>query len=59
MGATIKVNAIYAKPFWRGRGLSGYALGDRGPIRLAYDNSPPSGSPGVLVSFFEGSDGTA
>jgi monoamine oxidase len=59
MGATIKVNAIYAKPFWRARGLSGYALGDRGPIRLAYDNSPPSGSPGVLVSFFEGSDGTA
>jgi monoamine oxidase len=59
MGATIKVNVIYVKPFWRGQGLSGYALGDRGPIRLAYDNSPPAGSPGVLVSFFEGSDGTA
>src|SRR5204862_540874 len=59
MGATIKANAVYRTPFWRSAGLSGYALGDTGPIRLTFDNSPPGGRPGVLVSFFEGADGTA
>ncbi len=27
-----KVNAVYAKPFWRDDGLSGLALSDRGPV---------------------------
>ena len=57
MGMTTKVNLIYARPFWRSRGLSGYGVSDAGPIRFCYDNSPPSGRPGVLVAFFEGADG--
>ena len=27
---------------------------DRGPVRLTFDNSPPDGTPGVLLGFLEG-----
>jgi monoamine oxidase len=54
MGATIKVNAIYDTPFWRAQGLSGTATSTTGPIEVVYDNSPPDGTPGVLVGFMEG-----
>jgi len=57
MGATIKVNAIYRTPFWRKQGLSGSVVSDAGPMQVVYDNSPPDGSPGVLVGFMEGGDG--
>lgn len=56
MGSVLKVNAIYARPFWRDAGLSGAATSDTGPIRVTYDNSPPDGRPGVLVGFMEGDD---
>jgi monoamine oxidase len=56
MGSVIKVNAIYAKPFWRDQGLSGAATSDTGPISITYDNSPPDGNPGVLVGFMEGNE---
>jgi monoamine oxidase len=46
--------AIYDEPFWRAEGLSGQAASDRGPVRLTFDNSPPDGSPGVLLGFLEG-----
>jgi monoamine oxidase len=59
MGSVVKVNAIYSTPFWRARGLSGAATSDTGPIRITYDNSPPSGRPGVLVGFMEGNDSRA
>ena len=29
-------------------------MSDTGPIEIVYDNSPPDGSPGVLVGFAEG-----
>jgi monoamine oxidase len=29
-------------------------MSDRGPVRLTFDNSPPDGSPGVLLGFLEG-----
>ena len=29
-------------------------MSDRGPVRLMFDNSPPDGSPGVLLGFLEG-----
>jgi monoamine oxidase len=48
-----KVNAVYAKPFWRDEGLSGLALSDRGPVGVTFDNSPPDGTRGVLVAFIE------
>jgi monoamine oxidase len=54
MGCVVKVNAIYSRPFWRDQGLSGTATSDTGPIEITYDNSPPDGSPGVLVGFMEG-----
>ncbi|MBK9033243.1 MAG: flavin monoamine oxidase family protein [Myxococcales bacterium] len=53
MGAVIKCTAVYPRPFWRDRGLSGLSLSDRGPIHVAFDNSPPDGSCGVLMGFAE------
>jgi monoamine oxidase len=29
-------------------------MSDTGPVRLTFDNSPPGGSPGVLLGFLEG-----
>lgn len=59
MGSVLKVNAIYATPFWRDAGLNGQAVSDTGPIRITYDNSPPDGKPGILVGFMEGNDSRA
>ena len=53
-GATIKIQAVYSTPFWRANRLNGTVVSDTGPIEIVYDNSPPDGSPGVLVGFAEG-----
>jgi monoamine oxidase len=53
-GSVIKCLAVYDTPFWREQGLSGEATSDVGPAKLVFDNTPPSGSPGVLVAFLEG-----
>jgi monoamine oxidase len=53
-GTVIKTMAIYERPFWREEGLSGQATSDAGPARVVFDNSPPDGSPGVLLGFLEG-----
>lgn len=53
-GTVIKTMAIYETPFWRAEGLSGQATSDVGPSRVVFDNSPPDGSPGVLLGFLEG-----
>lgn len=55
-GSVIKVHAAYERPFWRDAGLNGQVASDRGPVKVVFDNSPPSGTPGVLVCFFEGAD---
>jgi monoamine oxidase len=55
-GSVIKYEAVYPTPFWRGSGLSGYVNSDQPPVHLTYDNSPPSGKPGVLLGFVEGSE---
>jgi len=52
-GEVIKIHCVYAKPFWRLRGLNGRAMTDTGPVTVTFDNSPASGSPGVLVAFVE------
>lgn len=57
MGAVVKCHAVYDEPFWRADGLSGSATSDIGPVRVVFDNSPPDGTPGVLLGFLEG--GTA
>jgi monoamine oxidase len=53
-GSAIKVQAIYDKPFWREKGLAGQVTSDASPVRLTFDNSPPDGSPGVMLGFLEG-----
>jgi monoamine oxidase len=53
-GTVIKCMAVYDSPFWREQGLSGQGLSDVGPAKITFDNSPPSGSPGVLLGFLEG-----
>ena len=53
MGAVIKSTAVYERPFWRELGLSGHALSDEGPIHVFFDNSPPDGTPGILMGFAE------
>jgi len=54
LGTVAKCMAIYDEPFWRAEGLSGQGTSDAGPVRLTFDNSPPDGSPGVLLGFLEG-----
>jgi monoamine oxidase len=53
-GSVIKCHVVYDEPFWRGDGLTGQAVTDRGPVKITFDNSPPSGRPGVLLAFLEG-----
>ena len=56
MGSVIKCQVIYDEPFWRKDGLSGQATGDGEGSRVVFDNSPPDGSPGVLLAFLEGDE---
>jgi monoamine oxidase len=46
-----KVNVVYDKPFWRADRLNGQGLWDVPPVAFTFDNSPPEGTPGVLVAF--------
>ncbi|NUQ78561.1 MAG: flavin monoamine oxidase family protein [Polyangiaceae bacterium] len=56
LGSVAKHIAIYKKPFWRERGLSGEAVVDKGPIKVVFDDSPADGSHGALLGFLVGSD---
>ena len=58
-GSIIKILAVYEEPFWRADGLSGQGFGPYQLVRELYDNSPPSGSPGVLVTFLAGESAEA
>ena len=58
-GSVIKAYAIYPEPFWRSAGLNGQAASDTGPVKVTFDNSPPSGTPGVLMGFLEGKEARA
>ena len=53
-GSVVKTMAIYPEPFWRADGLDGRAVSADGPVSVVFDNSPPDGSPGVLLAFLEG-----
>ena len=57
MGTVIKVQGLYKRPFWRDEGYSGQAISNEGVVRLTFDNSPASGTPGVLMGFIEGDEG--
>jgi monoamine oxidase len=54
LGTLAKVFAVYDEPFWRKDGLSGMALKIGGTVKEMFDNSPPDGSPGVLMGFLGG-----
>ena len=53
-GRLIKWQAVYDEPFWRDQGLSGQGVSDVGPANTTFDNTPPSGSPGILFGFVGG-----
>ena len=55
-GSYLKCTAIYSEPFWRADGLSGEGVSDVGPGTTTFDNTPPGGSPGVLMTFVSGGD---
>jgi len=55
MGQLMKCDAVYETPFWREDGLNGFGLNDSGAARAVFDNSPASGTPGVLLAFVGGS----
>jgi monoamine oxidase len=54
MGAYMKGIALYERPWWRDRGLSGLAFADRGPVQMVVDASPPGGQAGILAGFVTG-----
>lgn len=58
-GATLKVEAVYDEPFWRQDGLTGQGISDSGAMRTSFDNTPPDGSPGVLMGFVGGHEARA
>ncbi|MGF6967314.1 monoamine oxidase [Paraburkholderia sp. WC7.3g] len=42
---------VYDKPFWRDAGYCGTIFQVGGPVFMAYDNSPPDASLGVIAAF--------
>ena len=56
-GSVVKLYCVYPEPFWRADGLNGQAASDEGPVKVTFDNTPPSGTPGILVGFMEANDG--
>jgi monoamine oxidase len=55
LGAYIRAEAIYDRPFWRDDGLTGQAISTEGLVRATIEGSPPDG-PGILVGFIGGDD---
>ncbi|MDT0343990.1 flavin monoamine oxidase family protein [Streptomyces litchfieldiae] len=55
-GSAVKLHLVYERPFWREAGLSGWAAGDRGPVRFTVDDSAGRGGAGVLIGFVTGGD---
>jgi monoamine oxidase len=53
MGSTIKCHAVYPTPFWRTSGLNGQVFSNTTPVAVCADNTPPSGTPGILCAFLE------
>ena len=53
MGSVIKFWVAYREPFWRKKRLSGLVSSDRPPTDGFADASPPDGSVGLIVGFFE------
>lgn len=57
MASTIKIHAVYPTPFWRDQGYSGQVICDDPPLDVTFDNTPPSGKPGIMAGFIFGQNG--
>ncbi|MBD8869898.1 flavin monoamine oxidase family protein [Nocardioides donggukensis] len=55
-GTVAKCFAAYPTPFWRDAGWNGQAISDQGPVKVAFDVSPPDAEVGVLLGFVEGGE---
>jgi monoamine oxidase len=53
-GTLTKVGAVYDRPFWRDSGLNGQVVSTEGLVNVTFDDSPPSGEPGVVFGFIGG-----
>jgi monoamine oxidase len=53
-GNLLKITAAYDRPFWRDAGLNGQVVSIDGLANVTFDDSPQSGSPGVLLAFVGG-----
>ena len=58
-GDLTKVTAVYDAPFWRDAGLTGQVVSLNGPVNVTFDDSPRSGSPGVVFGFVGGDESRA
>ncbi|GAA1514436.1 flavin monoamine oxidase family protein [Nocardioides humi] len=55
MGRLMKCDAVYERPFWRDRGLTGFGIADAGAVRVAFDNHVTDTDHGILLAFVGGS----
>jgi monoamine oxidase len=55
-GTLRKFDAVYDKPFWRDKGLSGQCISNIGPVKASFDVSPKDGNPGVVLGFIGGTE---
>ena len=53
-GSLMKFEAAYPTPFWRGKGLTGQVVSELGPVKVTFDVSPESGTPGIMMGFIGG-----
>ena len=54
LGTLAKVHAVYEEPFWRQDTGTWRAVKVGGVVKEMFDNTPPSGKPGVLMGFLGG-----
>lgn len=52
MSHAMKSVVVYAEPFWRAQGWSGFAVSQPGPLTEIHDASPLAGGTGALFGFF-------
>jgi monoamine oxidase len=57
-GLTVKVQAVYERPFWREARWSGNGIDFEGPQSFKFDNTPRAGRPGVLLGFITAGQAT-
>jgi monoamine oxidase len=53
-GSLLKVGVRYDRAFWRDGGLNGQGVSLTGPVCFTVDDSPPSGTPGIMFGFVGG-----